>query len=133
MNEPIERYNPGYYGDMVYEPRYGEWVEYSEYEKLKAEVERLRKAGDAMAEQIYNEGKVRGITFMSNVYEWNAAKEGKQSEEVLWVQLEDYEKLKAENERLRKAGDELYYWAGAEDCPQRVYDAWNAAKEGKQS
>lgn len=50
-----------------------------EIERLQAEVERLRKAGDAMAEQIYNEGKVRGITFMSNVYEWNAAKEGKPS------------------------------------------------------
>ena len=39
--------------------------------------------------------------------------------------------LAAENERLRKAGDELYKWAGAENRPsQQVYAAWNAAKEG---
>lgn len=35
-------------------------------------------------------------------------------------------------ERLRKAGDELYKWAGAENRPpQKVYAAWNAAKEGR--
>lgn len=50
-----------------------------ENHRLRAEVERLRKAGDAMAEQIYNEGKVRGVAFISNVNEWNAAKEGKPS------------------------------------------------------
>lgn len=41
------------------------------------------------------------------------------------------EELTAENERLRKAGDELYKWAGAENRPsQQVYAAWLAAKEG---
>lgn len=28
----------------------GQWVSWNEYEKLKAEVERIRKAGDAMAD-----------------------------------------------------------------------------------
>ena len=50
-----------------------------EWDKLVDENIRLRKAGDAMAEQIYNEGKVRGVAFISNVDEWNAAKEGKPS------------------------------------------------------
>lgn len=44
MSEPVERYDPGHYRDMIYEPRYGKWVEYSEYEKLKADNERLRQA-----------------------------------------------------------------------------------------
>ena len=30
----------------------GDWVRYSDYARLKAEVERLTKAGDAMAEQL---------------------------------------------------------------------------------
>ena len=82
----------------------GQWVSWNEYEKLKAEVnywrieaetdharwlrvledvERLRKAGDAMAsciqfneemEQDYN-----GPTIVRQcVKDWNAAKEGKQ-------------------------------------------------------
>lgn len=50
---------------------------------------------------------------------------------VTAVPSEEYEKLKNENKRLRKAGDELYKWAGAENRPpQQVYAAWNAAKEG---
>ena len=57
-----------------------------------------------------------------------------------WVKQEDYARLKAEVERLRKAGDALYEnhlegmqivgWE-VEDCPLMM--AWNAAKEGKQS
>jgi chromosome segregation ATPase len=48
-------------------------------DELEAEVERLRKAGDAMADQIYNEGKVQGICYASNIEAWRAAKEGKPS------------------------------------------------------
>ena len=50
-----------------------------ENHKLRAEAERLRKAGDAMADQIYNEGKTQGICYASNIEAWKAAKEGKPS------------------------------------------------------
>ena len=33
-------------------------------------------------------------------------------------------------ERLRKAGDAIYYWVDLK-CPHGVLFAWNAAKEGK--
>lgn len=42
----------------------------------------------------------------------------------------EYAKLQAENERLRKAGDELAGWF-LDYHPSAI--AWNAAKEGKQS
>jgi len=45
----------------------------AENARLKAEVERLTKAGDAMAEQL------DGLSFDSVWDFWNAAKEGKQS------------------------------------------------------
>lgn len=41
--------------------------------------ERLVKAGDAMADQIYNEGKVQGICYASNIEAWKTAKDGKPS------------------------------------------------------
>ena len=44
----------------------------AENARLKAEVERLTKAGDAMAEQLH------GLSFDSVWDFWNAAKEGKQ-------------------------------------------------------
>lgn len=115
MSDPIERYNPGYYGDMIYEPRNGEWVEYSEYEKLKAEVERLtnengnnsfmkeewylkcmsaraeverlRKAGDRLAGVIGL--PVNDVQTNALVESWNAAKEGKPSEQKSPSFIED--------------------------------------------
>lgn len=53
-----------------------------EVERLKDEVERLRKAGDAMAfnyEQMHNIDGVYDSDLMKFVARWNAAKEGKQS------------------------------------------------------
>jgi regulator of replication initiation timing len=41
--------------------------------RLQAEVERLRKAGDAMADTLEVEGYIGAIKY------WHAAKEGKQS------------------------------------------------------
>ena len=41
--------------------------------------------------------------------------------------------LQAEVERLRKAGDELVYWVGCDEYPERVITEWKAAKEGKPS
>ena len=62
--------------------RYGRYVLVKEYNKLKAEVERLRKAGDAMAfnyEQMHNLDGVYDSDLMKFVARWNAAKEGKPS------------------------------------------------------
>ena len=50
---------------------YGEYVLHSDYARLKAEVERLRKHGDAMAEALEAAGFNNARDF------WNAAKEGK--------------------------------------------------------
>jgi len=58
------------------------FVPYADYARLKAEVERLRKAGDAMASSIqFNEEMAKdynGPTIVhQSVKAWNAAKEGK--------------------------------------------------------
>jgi len=45
----------------------------AENARLKAEVERLTKAGDAMADRLIYQG------YPETVQRWNAAKEGKQS------------------------------------------------------
>jgi hypothetical protein len=60
---------------------YGEYVLHSDYERLKAEVERLNKAGDAM----WNALLCSGCSECMGMYDchedgmkaWNAAKEGK--------------------------------------------------------
>jgi hypothetical protein len=69
--------------DFPYEAVDGEWVKWENYARLKAEVERLRKAGDAMASSIqFNEEMEQdynGPTIVRQcVKDWNAAKEGKQ-------------------------------------------------------
>jgi hypothetical protein len=52
----------------------------AEIDRLKAEVERLRKAGDAMASLIKYEPGVNTFDPVPQVVKkWNAAKEGKQS------------------------------------------------------
>jgi len=60
----------------------GDYVRYEDYARLKAEVERLRKAGDAMATNI-----PRMVTCQVTAHEavdfinaWNAAKEGRPNE-----------------------------------------------------
>jgi hypothetical protein len=58
-----------------------------------------------------------------------------------WVSWEDYARLKAEVERLTKAGDDLETWVLilGHNNPTDIEDFrlvvlnWNAAKEGKQS
>ena len=49
----------------------------AEIDRLKAEVERLRKAGDAMALNLYI--PIRHEIYSELLSEWNAAKEGKPS------------------------------------------------------
>lgn len=69
-----------------YEDPEGEWVDYNDHvaevTRLKAEVERLRKAGDAMAETLKNGGIIiSGYILADDWFKAKhlAAKEGKQS------------------------------------------------------
>ena len=56
---------------------YGEYVLHSDYARLKAEVERLTKAGDAMVSE-WASGEEKGAkNFLKALVIWNAAKEGK--------------------------------------------------------
>ena len=62
--------------------RYGRYVSVKEYNTLKAEVERLRKAGDAMAKTIGENGVSNKGSFhdvADSIDRWHAAKEGKPS------------------------------------------------------
>ena len=72
MSEPI-RYNikPGEEGYEIAVSLGGEWVHYSDYARLKAEVERLRKAGDALAEAVGDPT----IDWPPREAAWNAAKD----------------------------------------------------------
>jgi len=106
----------------------------AEIQKLKEENARLKeksacqtKCLDAFDKKLREADEM--VALMKQKWEWATPS---QISEGITLLVEN-KRLKAEVERLTKAGDELYYWAGAEDCPQRVYDAWNAAKEGKPS
>ena len=62
----------------------------------------------------------------------------KVEEDGLFVAHQDYARLKAEVERLRKAGDELLHeWSSGDEKEARNFMKalviWRAAKEGKQS
>lgn len=84
MSEPkryqpvVQCVEPSYQAQMI-EPKVmefseGEYVLHSDYARLKAEVERLTKAGDAMADECSN---FQGAWPL--IKDWHAAKEGKQS------------------------------------------------------
>lgn len=60
----------------------GGWVSWEDYARLKADVERLRKAGDALSLilEAYNRCKpYDGPLTRQCLGDWNAAKEGKPS------------------------------------------------------
>ena len=68
--------------DHYNHPPAGEFVRWEDYARLKAEVERLRKAGDALVgegETMAHEVSWVPYTWDNLVCDWNAAKEGKQS------------------------------------------------------
>ena len=84
MSEP-KRYERCYHKDYIpegMEEHYnGKWVSYADYARLKAEVERLRKAGDLLCFHYISLARNRwpDDPLPSSVTDWQAAKEGKQS------------------------------------------------------
>ena len=93
MSEP-QRYTqlpvcvePSYQAQEVVSPmaktvKGGEWVKWEDYARLKAEVERLRKAGDDLCSTMEANGIHDNGDFEMHekaIAQWNAAKEGKQS------------------------------------------------------
>ena len=73
MSEPKRYALMGNPWEMV-EHKNGNLVSYEDYARLKAEVERLTKAGDDMAKVIDADATA---WFERVVRDWNAAKEGK--------------------------------------------------------
>ena len=65
-------------GNILAVDPFGPLVDYIDYARLKAEVERLRKAGDGMEEVIWLNGCVSGMEIKERaVKAWKQAKEGK--------------------------------------------------------
>ena len=97
----------------------GEFVRWSDYAALQAEVERLKAV--STIEQ-------RTIQGLQRTPEWSEI-----------ARMTAYcRELEAEVERLRKAGDELLHeWSSGDETDARNFKKglalWNAAKEGKQS
>ena len=54
----------------------GKYVAYEDYARLKAEVERLTKAGDAMLSEWSSGDEKDAKNFLKALVIWNAAKEG---------------------------------------------------------
>jgi len=83
MSEP-KRYRLDPESYLAEHPQ-GDFVDYQDYARLKAEVERLREAGDLLAVHYTalskcvtpNNAKSGSINDWTSVIDWNAAKEGK--------------------------------------------------------
>ncbi len=73
MSQPLrfKPVNPAH--EMVYSAD-GGWVSWEDYARLKAEVERLTKAGDAMVDMV--DWEVPYESRKELEADWNAAKEG---------------------------------------------------------
>jgi len=88
LNQQGGRYVPSMDCPSMKEDDRGEWVSLADYARLKAEVERLTKAGDAMALAlaIGDRSEYGGVSdpiedylkARKEIQAWNAAKEGKQ-------------------------------------------------------
>jgi hypothetical protein len=84
MSEP-KRYRLDPESYLAEHPQ-GDFVDYQDYARLKAEVERLTKAGDLLAVHYTalskcvtpNNAKSGSINDWTSVIDWQAAKEGKQ-------------------------------------------------------
>ena len=84
----------------------GEWIKYEDYAKLKAENERLRKAGDAMDAYLKRQdGTTNGM--LDCRFEWLNAKGVQSSEEKDIIDNETWwrenEKYREEREKEAKA------------------------------
>ena len=81
MSEPkIQRWEceTNEFGDSdMQKNNIGNYVRYEDYVRLKAQVERLTKAGDAMAEELIQEYGREVCLKFGWFKGWNAAKEGK--------------------------------------------------------
>jgi hypothetical protein len=73
MSIPRYKPNPLWFGMPILDAKDGKLCEYRDYVKLKAQVERLTKAGDYMASHLEWEFGANPSTDA-----WHAAKEGKQ-------------------------------------------------------
>jgi len=115
----------------------GGWVSYDDYARLKAEVERLKGIILAQSSEFVRNATKHEEQPLPDG--WNSAVA--KACDLLAEKEKENARLKAEVERLRKAGDAVSicleaYWKGK---PYHVsmtiecFDAWNAAKEGKQS
>jgi hypothetical protein len=99
---------------MIRNPE-GNWVGYADYAALQAEVERLTKERDHYQWASTNDGI--------------ACNERARENQELENQIDE---LKAQNERLRKAGDEMARVAIPSyilDTKVKAIEGWNAAKE----
>ena len=93
--------------DLIEHPE-GEFVLHSDYARLHSEVERLRAGVETMT---YHAPGV---------------------ETTQWVRAVEYDRLKAQVERLTKAGGNLVYVVSEHPSAEPFVKGWFAAKEGKQ-
>jgi NAD(P)-dependent dehydrogenase (short-subunit alcohol dehydrogenase family) len=106
---------------MIRNPE-GNWVGYAEYAALKAEVERLTKERDHYQWASTNDGIACN----------ERARENQHLENQIAERETEIHELLDENERLRKAGDELARVAIPSyilDTKVKAIEEWNAAKK----
>ena len=144
MSDPIRYdfiYNENYASVEREEHKEGDYVSYQDYASLKAELDKYRKDVTNSVDDLLDERKrlkaeverlrdgVETMTYHAPGVETTA-----------WVRAVEYDRLKAQVERLAKAGDAM-----ADNCEAMTssehdcYDsdlmkfvrAWNAANEGK--
>ena len=106
-------------------------VPVEEYEKLKAEVERLKEGNDCL-DQMHDKEMERSAYLREEFNRSTAWGRGLESD--LSHARVEISFLKAEVEWLRKAGDEMHRAIKVSDpILDWKIELWNAAKEGKQS
>ena len=132
----IKRYNISGLHPHIIESKDGFMVYYEDYERLKAEVERLTfdpltyldDQGEWIPRHIHLAAVERLKAEVDRVTNLKAKADQSETE---------VDRLKAEGEMLRKAGDALLAeWENTQSGHWAIDDAkpmWNAAKEGKQS
>jgi len=113
----------------------GMWVQWQDYARLKAEVDNSNRINtELLLLSNKQASEVRRLTAeLSNISGWGRGLESDLSHARVEISF-----LKAEVERLRKAGDAMakrLYILENPTHPEvylKLLSAWNAAKEGKQ-